>query len=149
MASVLQTIFSLSSFQLRYTSATAQDHWNTCPESLPADCLDCQLYKIADGLGSGRYSHPRPATSAPAPQPAAPQESPIPVFQEGIKPSMFKALIGKGHEEFSTMRQQDSEEFFTHFLNVLRRHLKKIGAASDPTETFRFGMEQRLQGGDC
>ena len=47
------------------------------------------------------------------------------------------------------MRQQDSEEFFTHFLNVLRRHLKKIGAVSDPTETFKFGMEQRLQCGDC
>ena len=25
---------------------------------------------------------------------------------EGILPGMFKALIGKGHPEFSTMRQQ-------------------------------------------
>lgn len=65
---------------------------------------------------------------------------------------MFKALIGKGHEEFSTMRQQDSEEFFTHFVTSLRRQLKKEGqegTPQDPTEVFRFGLEQRLQCGEC
>lgn len=153
MASVLQTVFSLPSFQARYLSSTAQDHWATCSEILPADCVDCQLYKIADGLLSGRYSHPRPTTSAPTSDPKSTNllahDSPVPVFQEGIKPSMFKALIGKGHEEFSTMRQQDSEEFFTHFLSVLRRHSKKVGVVGDPTEVFKFGMEQRLQCGDC
>ncbi|KAI0075716.1 ubiquitinyl hydrolase [Panus rudis PR-1116 ss-1] len=163
MASVLQTVFSLPAFQNRYVSAAAQEHWATCPETLPADCLDCQLYKIADGLLSGRYSHPRPidsASQASSPPPQAQpdpkstnplaHDSPTPVFQEGIRPSMFKALIGKGHEEFSTMRQQDSEEFFTHFLSTLRKQLKRTGNRNpDPTEVFKFGMEQRLQCGDC
>lgn len=60
----------------------------------------------------------------------------------------FKGLIGKGHGEFSTMKQQDSEEFFTHLLKVLRRTLKRTQDPSgelDPTEVFTFTMEQRLQ----
>lgn len=64
---------------------------------------------------------------------------------------MFKALIGKGHEEFSTMRQQDSEEFFSHFLTTLRRQAKATSGSSaeDPTEVFKFGLEQRLQCETC
>jgi hypothetical protein len=70
MASVLQTLFSLPAFQERYyrrpSSDLSQDyvsekasvHWATCGQALPADCLECQLFKLADGLLSGRYSHP-------------------------------------------------------------------------------------------
>lgn len=64
----------------------------------------------------------------------------------------FKALIGKGHEEFSTMKQQDSEEFFTHLLKVLRRTLKRTQDSTnelDPTKVFTFVMEQRLQCTSC
>lgn len=64
----------------------------------------------------------------------------------------FKALIGKGHEEFSTMKQQDSEEFFTHLLKILRRTLKRTqdpAGELDPTEVFTFVMEQRLQCTSC
>ena len=132
MASVLQVAFSLTSFQDRYLP-TAKAHWETCTEPLPADCLDCQLHKLADGLLSGRYSHPRPSTAAPKDTDNAP------VFQEGIRPSMFKALVGKGHEEFATMRQQDAEEFFTHLVGAIRRQLKRTGAGEDPTAVFGFG----------
>lgn len=153
MASVLQTAFSLPAFRNRYLPS-AKNHWEYCVELLPADCLDCQLHKVADGLLSGRYSHPRPAgNGAPTPDPKSANplahDSPTPIFQEGIRPSLLKALVGKGHEEFSTMRQQDAEEFLSHFLSSIRRQLKKTGAGPDPTEVFRFGMEQRLQCGDC
>ncbi|KZT68491.1 ubiquitinyl hydrolase [Daedalea quercina L-15889] len=153
MASVVQTIFSLPAFQQRYYPSAAQ-HWATCTERLPADCVDCQMHKLADGMISGRYSHPRPAvTSQSEPKATNPlaHDSPTPVFQEGVRPSGFKALIGKGHEEFSTMRQQDSEEFFTHLLTVLRRYSKKTGDVQgmEPTEVFAFGMEQRLECGEC
>lgn len=49
------------------------------------------------------------------------------------------------------MRQQDSEEFLTHLIKVLRQHTKKTGSDPElePTELFKFGMEQRLQCGDC
>ena len=117
MASVLQTIFALPAFQKRYDT-NSQNHSATCPEPLPADCVECQMLKISDGLLSGRYSHP---ASYASPQSSTVQENAAPVFQEGIKPTGFKALIGKGHEEFSTMKQQDSEEFFVHLITVLRR----------------------------
>lgn len=153
MASVLQTVFSLPVFRQRYYPS-ASTHWETCTETLPASCVDCQMHKLADGLLSGRYSHPRPTSSgASHPKETNPlaHDSPTPIFQEGVRPSGFKALIGKGHEEFSTMRQQDSEEFFTHLLTVLRRYAKKTGGMlnHDPTEVFAFGMEQRLECGEC
>ncbi|KAI0770909.1 ubiquitinyl hydrolase [Trametes elegans] len=154
MASVIQTLFSLPAFQQRYYPSAAA-HWETCHETLPANCIECQMHKLADGLLSGRYSHPRPHTTQ---TPSAPKEtnplahdSPTPVFQEGVRPVGFKALVGKGHEEFATMRQQDAEEFFTHLITVLRRHAKKTGAdeKTEPTEIFAFGTEQRLECGEC
>lgn len=118
------------------------------------------MRKTADGLLSGRYSvpHSSPSFSLSFVEPmtldADPliHPSPSPIFQEGIKPSMFKSLVGKGHEEFSTMKQQDAEEFFAHLLKSLRQQAKKVGIDANttvPTDAFRFGMEQRLQCGEC
>lgn len=122
MSSVLQTLFSLLVFQHRYNTLS-QNHADACTSPLPAECTECQMHKIADGLLSGRYSHPANYSSASAD--ALQHPSPTPVFQAGIRPTGFKTLIGKGHEEFSTMRQQDSEEFFTYLLTILRRDLHK------------------------
>lgn len=125
MASVLQTVYSLPSFQKRYQKQ-ASDHAEKCPVSLPADCVECQMHKVADGLLSGRYSHPAHSSADGLQHP-----SPTPVFQTGVKPTSFKALIGKGHEEFATMRQQDAEEFFTHLITVLRRDGQKYKERSE------------------
>jgi len=147
MASVVQTLFSLPPFQKAYYPSAAE-HWEKCTEPLPADCVACQMHKLADGLLSGRYSVP---SSTQEISPLS-HNSPTPVFQDGVRPVGFKALIGKGHEEFSTMRQQDSEEFFTHLLKVLRRTLKRTqgaGGEVDPTQVFTFAMEQRLQCTSC
>lgn len=46
-------------------------------------------------------------------------ESTKEVMFEGIKPQMFKTLIGKGHPDFSSKRQQDAQEFFLHIVNLL------------------------------
>ena len=150
MASVMQTLFSLPAFQQRYFP-TAATHWEACHEQLPASCIDCQMHKLADGLLSGRYSHPRPHAATPPATPAPTPDAAVPVFQEGVRPAGFKALVGKGHEEFATMRQQDAEEFLAHLLSVLRRHARRLGAdpAAEPTEVFAFGMEQRLACGEC
>ena len=107
------------------------------------------MIKLADGLISGRYSH-----SAKAPPPSSTDfeasEDP-PKFQEGIRPSQFKALIGRGHEEFSTMRQQDSEEFLQHLLTRLREEAKREhrNEALEATNVVQFQMEQRLQCSEC
>ena len=147
MASVVQTLFSLPSFQNAYYPSAAE-HWAKCTEPLPADCVACQMHKLADGLLSGRYSVPS-TTQEVSP---LSHDSPTSVFQDGVRPVGFKALIGKGHEEFSTMKQQDSEEFFTHLLKVLRRTSNRVqGVAGevDPTKIFTYAMEQRLQCTSC
>lgn len=129
MASVLQTIFSLPSFEMRYSGS---GHAESCPVALPADCVECQMRKVADGLLSGRYSHPAHSTTPSNTTGEAFQHpSPTPVFQAGVKPTSFKALIGKGHEEFATMRQQDAEEFFTHLITALRRDGQKYKERSE------------------
>jgi ubiquitin carboxyl-terminal hydrolase 5/13 len=133
MASVLQTLFSLPKFQDRYFEPEGVPrHAGSCPVSMPADCLECQMRKIADGLLSGRYSHPAHSAEVNVAQEDTLQHpSPTPVFQTGVKPTTFKALVGKGHEEFATMRQQDAEEFFTHLITTLRRDGQKYKDRSE------------------
>lgn len=168
MSSVLQALFALLPFQQRYSAPNAVQHWSECGEPLPASCLECQMYKIADGLVSGRYSRPRRTDADTALQnplagvagaSAAVTTTPQPVFQEGIRPITFKTLIGRRHVEFATMRQQDAEEFFTHLLTSLRRRTRphpRGGGGGDesppgtePTETFAYALERRLQCTAC
>jgi uncharacterized UBP type Zn finger protein len=86
----------------------AKDHSEVCTVSLPADCVECQMHKVADGSLSGRYSHLAPFSSV-APTTIDLLRHPSPT---GNQATGFKALTGKGHhEEFSAMKQQDSEEF--------------------------------------
>ncbi|PPR03548.1 hypothetical protein CVT24_007596 [Panaeolus cyanescens] len=167
MASVLQTLFALPSFQNRY--GPDQTHAETCTVPLPADCVECQLRKVGDGLLSGRYSHPRkdgtshidffmPSKRKLTVHVAASQEKdkedePSVVFGEGVKPMTFKALVGKGHAEFSTMRQQDAEEFFGHLLETIRRDgvkfTDRLAGDKDATKVFSYATEQRLQCQQC
>jgi ubiquitin carboxyl-terminal hydrolase 5/13 len=159
MASVMQVLFTLPVFKQRYAAPIAVQHWLRCNEPLPASCLECQMHKLSDGLVSGRYSRPRRTDADTALQNplagAAAVNASQPVFQEGLRPVTFKALIGRGHAEFATMRQQDAEEFFTHLLTSLRRYAHARprdgnsggsgGDSVEPTETFAFSLEQRLQ----
>ncbi|RHZ45258.1 hypothetical protein Glove_682g45 [Diversispora epigaea] len=135
MGSVLQSVFSLDSFQKRYYP-TSLEHQISCLD--PANCIQCQLYKIADGLLSGRYSQPI--------QPV--DEEKTNRGQEGIAPNMFKALIGKDHSEFSTMRQQDAFEFLQHLITTIERK-EHNNSGKDPTRAFRFTAKQRLQCLEC
>lgn len=149
LASVLQVLFSLPSFHSRYAEAY-RPHTISCPNSTPANCFECQMTKVADGLLSGRYSHPRKVD-------ASVNGEDGPIFQEGLRPSMFKALVGKGHEEFATMRQQDADEFLKHLFSVVSRENATLTKATsddgapttDPTKSFACGLQQRLQCLEC
>uniref|UniRef100_A0A665VK07 Ubiquitin carboxyl-terminal hydrolase n=1 Tax=Echeneis naucrates TaxID=173247 RepID=A0A665VK07_ECHNA len=61
--------------------------------------------------------------------------------QTGIAPQMFKALVGRGHPEFSTNRQQDAQEFLLHFINMVERNCR---SGPNPSEAFRFLVEERI-----
>lgn len=132
LASALQCLFALPQFRKRYLLPktdlpTVED---------PAQDLETQLRKLADGLLSGRYSVSDPATST--------SESSGVAYQKGLSPSMLKYLVGRGHSEFSTMRQQDAFEFLLHIFKLITRS-QHIAPLEDPTRAFRFIMEQRLQ----
>lgn len=77
----------------------------------------------------------------------------FPKFSErGIKPVMFKHLVGQGHAEFSTNRQQDAQEFYTYLMELITRAEFQRGdkdvngeKVADPTQDFRFGVETRVE----
>lgn len=137
LSSIMQCIFSTAGFQSRYY----------CPSEEPPLCqapaqdLETQLRKLADGLLSGRYSQPGPhfATAQNA------QEVP---HQRGLAPAMFKYLIGQGHDEFATMRQQDAFEFLLHVFKCVSLSKHPDGQLN-PVKSFRFEVEQRLQCLSC
>ena len=67
---------------------------------------------------------------------------------------MFKQLIGKGHREFSSGRQQDASEYFQHLLDFMHKYersaLQRIESntqnAKYPTPSiFEFYFETRIQ----
>lgn len=137
LASVLQCLFSMPTFQNRYY------HSQDPPpvSQSPAEDLETQLRKLADGLLSGRYSHPDTDVIASEYSPEIPN-------QKGLAPAMLKHLVGRGHEEFSTMRQQDAFELLLHLLKLVTRS-SHDGPLQDPVQSFRFAMEQRLQCMSC
>ncbi|KAI9328678.1 hypothetical protein DFJ73DRAFT_800540 [Zopfochytrium polystomum] len=133
MASVVQSMFHLQEFQSLYLER-GQKHIAGCRQ-VPADCYHCQMAKMADGICSGRYSTP-----------VFDDEGEI-RGQNGISPSMFKALLSKGHAEFSSMRQQDAQEYFQHLLKTIQKQERASG--QDPSSVFQFTLEQRLQCERC
>ncbi|RYP05886.1 hypothetical protein DL765_009696 [Monosporascus sp. GIB2] len=137
LASILQCLFALPAFQARYN--VPELDLPDVPD--PAQDLETQLRKIADGLLSGRYSKPDTDVIASEHSPEIPH-------QKGLSPSMLKHLIGRGHAEFSTMRQQDAFELLQHLIKLITRsqHTASLG---DPTQPFRFVLEQRLQCLNC
>ena len=136
LASIVQCLFSLPNFQDRYF----HPHEPPPPTATPAEDLETQLRKLADGLVSGRYSHPDTNVYTLPDNPGVPH-------QRGLSPAMFKHLIGRGHEEFSTMRQQDAFELLLHLFKLI--NLSQPDPSQDPIKSFRFVMEQRLQCLNC
>ncbi|EXJ61444.1 ubiquitin thiolesterase [Cladophialophora psammophila CBS 110553] len=137
LASTVQCLFALPDFQQRYY------HPEEPPPAteLPAEDLETQLRKLADGILSGRYSRPENNVHSASDNPEVPH-------QKGLSPAMFKHLIGRGHEEFSTMRQQDAFELLLHLFKLINIS-NGSRPSEDPVQSFRFALEQRLQCLNC
>lgn len=132
LASIVQCLFDLPAFKSRYYDVS-----DPLPSvSDPAADLETQLRKMGHGLLSGRYSKPNPDYHTT-------DQSEL-RYQRGIAPAMLKHLVGRGHAEFSTMRQQDAFEFLQYIFTLIQRSNKASGK-SDPTNDFRFVSEHRLQ----
>jgi ubiquitin carboxyl-terminal hydrolase 5/13 len=137
MNSIVQSLFSFPEFADRYYHPEQPPP--TVPQ--PAEDLETQLRKMADGLLSGRYSKPDSDVIVTENTPENPH-------QKGLAPAMLKHLIGRGHAEFSTMRQQDAFEFLLHLLKLISRS-QHVAPQQNPVDAFRFVMEQRLQCTNC
>lgn len=131
LSSVVQCLFSLDAFVNRFTNPSESI---LVEEKNPAHNLEVQMHKLADGLLSGRYAIPDTTADTP--------------YQRGIATGMFKSLIGNGHPEFSSMRQQDAFEFL-QYLNDKIRTLCKSTGMPDPTQCFEFESYRRFECDNC
>lgn len=172
LASVLQVLFALPSFQQRY-HAPAEHHLSVCQAQKPDQCFQCQMSKLALGLLSGRYD-PQPsademahinaerqarkalkeggeqasaedsAAAASLGEDSKKRKKPL---QQGVPPRMFKTLIAGKHKEFSTAKQQDSFEYLHFLLDYIKQ--KEHSAKFDPYAPFAFTQEDRLECANC
>lgn len=101
--SVMQVIFTIQDFNRRYVERSNEIFANSPAD--PVNDFNVQMAKLGAGLWSGKYS--------------SIGEDSLDTGASGIKPTMFKNLIGKGHPDFSTKQQQDAQEFLLHLLNVI------------------------------
>ncbi|XP_067897575.1 ubiquitin carboxyl-terminal hydrolase 13 isoform X2 [Heterodontus francisci] len=136
LSSVMQIIFSIPDFQRRYVG-NLQRIFDYSPLD-PTHDFETQMAKLGHALLSGQYSKP-PMKSEVIEQVMKEEYKPHP---QGMVPRMFKALVGKGHPEFSSNRQQDALEFFLHLINLVNRN---NNGSDDPSEVFRFMVEDRVQ----
>jgi ubiquitin carboxyl-terminal hydrolase 5/13 len=67
--------------------------------------------------------------------------------QAGITPRMYRSLVVRDHKDFSSNQQQDAYEFYQHLLKFIQQRGRASGA--DPTKTFEFQLQQRLQCTRC
>eukprot|EP01117_Protostelium_nocturnum_P009498 TRINITY_DN3388_c0_g1_i1.p1 TRINITY_DN3388_c0_g1~~TRINITY_DN3388_c0_g1_i1.p1 ORF type:complete len:818 (-),score=348.96 TRINITY_DN3388_c0_g1_i1:146-2599(-) len=133
LASVMQSVFTIPEFQKRYF-----EDRNRIFETAGGDVnqdFQVQMAKLGNGLLSGEYSIP----SRDA------KDEHLQAIQDGIAPKAFKTLIGKGHHEFSTAKQQDALEFLQYLLTVIEKDEKKRGDNRDVSKVFRFEVEERLE----
>ncbi|CAG5125346.1 unnamed protein product [Candidula unifasciata] len=132
MNSVLQVLFNIPDFQKRYFSVADKIVLNA-PANPVAD-FNTQMTKLAFGLLSGEYSKNRYAQFKK-------KNWIINYPPSGIRPQMFKTLVGKGHPEFSTKKQQDAQEFFLHLVSLVEKNSRGSANACD---CFRFQVEERV-----
>ena len=119
-------------------------------ESAPADPTQdfpTQIAKLLDALVGEKYARAEPVEGGPTDRGDV---DPDQKFSTSVAPRMFKQLVGKGHAEFATGRQQDAVEYFQHLLETAnraeRKHAARLGGADEPStaSTFEFEMEERV-----
>ncbi|XP_005991976.1 ubiquitin carboxyl-terminal hydrolase 13 isoform X7 [Latimeria chalumnae] len=136
LSTVMQVIFSIPEFQRAYVG-NLQRIYDFSPLD-PTQDFNTQMAKLGQGLLSGQCSKPL-MKSELIEQVMKEEYKPQ---QQGISPRMFKALVSRGHPEFSSNRQQDAQEFFLHLINLVERN---SNGSENPSDVFRFMVEERIQ----
>jgi len=134
MNSVLQALFATDELGSALSAAAAASIFQTAPED-PSNDLLTQLAKLSDGLLTDRYADGNEDEAAVC-----------------VSPRMLKALVGKGHPEFSSARQQDAQEYLGHLLSMMQRMERsaaagaRTGGAPFPafSPLFSFTTEEKI-----
>jgi ubiquitin carboxyl-terminal hydrolase 5/13 len=144
--SVVQMLFSFDSIRDQYFSIY-EEHHKSC-EKLPQDCFDWQMSKIAYGLFSGKYSEKKEWKKPEHELQSEEEKEEMDIYQDGIKPQMLKNLIGKGHEEFSSGRQQDAQEYIQYLFDKISQGEREANRVN-PCQLLDFDLEHKYQCNNC
>uniref|UniRef100_A0AAQ4Q4H6 Ubiquitin carboxyl-terminal hydrolase n=1 Tax=Gasterosteus aculeatus aculeatus TaxID=481459 RepID=A0AAQ4Q4H6_GASAC len=136
LGTVIQVLFSIPDFQRMYVG-NLQRIFDYSPLD-PSQDFATQMAKLGHGLLSGLYSKP-PMKSELIEQVMKEGHK---HQQKGVSPRMLKALVSRGHPEFSSNRQQDAHEFLQHMVNLVERN---SAGSENPSDVFRFLVEERVQ----
>uniref|UniRef100_A0A3Q4HK96 Ubiquitin carboxyl-terminal hydrolase n=1 Tax=Neolamprologus brichardi TaxID=32507 RepID=A0A3Q4HK96_NEOBR len=136
LSTVMQVLFSIPDFQRMYVG-NLQRIFDYSPLD-PTQDFATQMAKLGHGLLSGQYSKP-PMKSELIEQVMKEEYK---HQQKGISARMLKALVSRGHPEFSSNRQQDAHEFLLHMINLVERN---NAGSENPSDVFRFLVEERVQ----
>ncbi|XP_037566962.2 ubiquitin carboxyl-terminal hydrolase 5-like [Dermacentor silvarum] len=131
MNAVMQVIMSIPDFKQKYYDKADQIFEQAPPN--PAEDFTVQMTKLAVGILSGDYS------KKPNQSDASSKDT---MEVHGIRPQMFKAAVSKNHAEFSTILQQDAQEFFLYLLELVE---KNSCNGMDPSNCFKFEVEERVE----
>lgn len=163
MNSVVQAFLAIPEVQERYL-LTHEAIVSSAPAD-PSEDFASQFSKVAVGVLSERYVAPIPTTAAAiTADTAAPAMRCVIMGEEGgkvanlekyvVAPRMFKHLVGKGHPEFSSGRQQDVSEYFQYLLEVIakseRVSLPRVALPGSPRPVptpsiFEYHVQERFQ----
>lgn len=145
MNSVLQVLVTLPEFKARYVNPSDSIFRTAPPE--PAQDLPVQLAKLGRALEFGQTGR-----QAPAPGGAEVEGTDDDAVRcNAVRPLSFKSLVGKGHAEFSSGRQQDALEYFQYLLEQIARcehaNSERLALSSQPPtkSVFTFSVEDRVQ----
>jgi len=130
MNSVLQVLNTIPEFVSCYSKPEWLDRGDLTD---PGNDMNLQLAKLCQGLNSGVYS--REGEEAVLREEGS---------QPGITPIMLRQLVGKGHPEFSSNRQQDSQELFLYLLELMERAHKKTHSQA-PISCLQFMAEDKME----
>jgi ubiquitin carboxyl-terminal hydrolase 5/13 len=132
--SVMQVLHTLPEIQQRYANRASQI-FQAAPAGaeLVSDFV-VQMAKLGVGLTTDRYCDSAPAEGDKT---------------SSLEPRTFKTLVGRGHSEFSSNRQQDACEYLQHLLEVMTK-AERAASTSDSelpstSSLFKFQYEDRIQ----
>ncbi|CAH8596699.1 unnamed protein product [Schistosoma margrebowiei] len=144
-----KVLFSISQFRSYYAyqlpvwceealdQFTSEDH-----PLLPVDHIGLQFSKLGHGLCSGVHSWLVPNNLS-----HTTTGGPVPILP-GIRPILFRRLMGAHNSTFATKQQQDACEFLIYLLDLLEQKANKQEHGKvHPSNVMRFGVEERLQCG--